>query len=320
MRSHLNVVTACDRNYIFAARVLVRSLAKYSSRPLRIYAIVPERDLKTVEIQNFRESFFGEWNIDLQIIGTCLVDEWESEGLIHADGYITPYTFLKLTFDSVLPEDVKDFVYIDPDAMVNRDLEVIFQYFPTKTFAAVAELHPWAEERLGNPDTFYFNAGFFFTNRQYFKGLDLINESVKYLSKHGQPRFMEQDLMNSILGRDWEKLPITFNSFSYYSDYLYVIGAASNPLIVHFAGEKKPWLKSTSESNWVKKWRELYCLEFDCEKRVMFNTRKQHLEFSLKSVLRVLKNKKIIRLIFRLLPNKLQTFTLKAYKRRMNAP
>ena len=69
--------------------------------------------------------------------------------------------------------------------------------------------------------------------------------------------------MNFVFRNNWSPLPITFNLLAFklledrklHENY-------TDPLIVHFVGDLKPW-GDTIIPTWTKKWQDLYKELFD---------------------------------------------------------
>lgn len=204
------------------------------------------RSLKVIGMENFEES----------LKALSGVDEKKER---------FPLTALCRIFaPRFLPEDVNKFLYLDSDTIVRGDIEGLFK-IGLKGFVAgmIAEPTIYKEVRKYlnlKKDEPYYNSGVMLIDRFLWEKEDITNKCVELLrKKQGSFKFTDQDLLNKILKGRILTLPQTYDFFSnyHYRSYKSLINfapwyascstlaqyesARANPMIVHFAGDERPW-------------------------------------------------------------------------------
>jgi lipopolysaccharide biosynthesis glycosyltransferase len=174
--------------------------------------------------------------------------------------YITKATYYRLFISDILPESVHKIIYMDGDIIVRHSLKDLWETDITKY--AVGAVTDMAEakhdfKRLGyDSNKGYFNAGVLLINVDYWREhhlkdafMDLIIDEPQRIVLH------DQDVLNITLHDYKYNLPMKYNvqnGFLWkseynqfgdkYSDYESDLKEAiSDPVVVHFTDNKKPW-------------------------------------------------------------------------------
>lgn len=185
------------------------------------------------------------------------------EGLDTGKFHIT--TLARLLVGSILPEDISRVLYLDADTVVLRSLRKLYET-PLRqcVAAAVAEptIYPQVKEEIGlEQNEPYFNAGVLLLNLKCWREEGLEEQAFAYYrKKQGKLAFNDQDVINAVLRDRMAVLPQKNNFFSNYYYFHYetlrqmapwygscetadsFAQARSHPVIVHFAGDERPWI------------------------------------------------------------------------------
>lgn len=174
-------------------------------------------------------------------------------------------TLARLLIGSVLPDTVERVLYLDADTVVLRHIRTLYQT-PLKgcIAAAVPEptIYPQVKEEIGlNPQEEYFNAGVLLLDLKRWREEKMEEQAFDYYRrKGGKLPFNDQDVLNAVLRDRIAVLPQKNNFFSNYRYFRYetLCGQAAwyrscetpesferakhHPVIVHYAGDERPWL------------------------------------------------------------------------------
>lgn len=112
----INVVFGFDANYAHPASVSIYSLYANSKHPLKIYCLVPKKDLDNIKpINSLKEKL----NLDLTVIGAdlSLFKGWMT-------GRLSLAAYIRLLIPDLVPE--KRVIYLDSDTLIIDDLGKLF--------------------------------------------------------------------------------------------------------------------------------------------------------------------------------------------------
>lgn len=167
--------------------------------------------------------------------------------------------YFRLFAASILPSSVDKVIYIDGDAIVIDSLTNLCALeIDNKAVAGVPDCNqsPSQYNRLGlKSKNVYINSGILLINLKYWREHDSERLFRKYL-KENNPEYVDQDVLNCVFQNEKLVLPLQYNltrayyykpqfaPFTYYDIKEDLEYARSHPVIVHFTGDDKPWLKS----------------------------------------------------------------------------
>jgi len=138
---------------------------------------------------------------------------------------ISRYTygaFYRLLAVGILPVDVKRFIYLDADTVINMDIALLWQ-IPLADYpiAAVAEF-----DEVGYPadnpmvtagwmdGRDYFNSGVLLINKQKFLSQgDILHMGIKRLKSLAGFVFFDQDILNAFFANNYKHLDIAYNAY-----------------------------------------------------------------------------------------------------------
>lgn len=167
---------------------------------------------------------------------------------------ISNETYYRLLMMDFLPETVDRILYIDPDAVVLKDLSPLYNMdFKGKTIGAAGHTKLFIEDinhirfRTGR-DSRYFNAGIMMVNVEKMRKNVTSQMVFDYVKKNKHWLFVaDQDVLNGMFGNDM----IPIDECVYNLDEKTVIynrrrvkdlkWVEENTVIIHYNGKYKPW-------------------------------------------------------------------------------
>ena len=177
-----------------------------------------------------------------------------------------PVTVLARIFAAdVLSGDIERFLYLDADMTVRGSLEELYQTdLCGKVIACCAEpsIYEGMEIAQGNGSSAYFNTGLMLVDRKAWIKGQFTEKCLRWFAEHnGTFDFADQDIINHALAGQILPLDQKYDFFSNYSYQSYrsltrrspwygkimtkesYEAAAKDPVIVHYAGDERPWYR-----------------------------------------------------------------------------
>ena len=184
----------------------------------------------------------------------------------------------RLFLGELLPESVKKVIYLDCDTIVLGSLKKLWRLaLYSNIMAAVPEptVNKSIKEKAGlYKDGLYYNSGVLLINLSLWRKENIKDKLLAYhQSIRSKCLFGDQDALNGVLAYRIKLLPPKYNFFSNYKYWSYkelvkntpeygIITkeeykiAAKHPVIIHFAGDERPWNKGCL--NYYKKAYDKY--------------------------------------------------------------
>ncbi len=249
----MNILVSLDSNYIYPLCTMLRSLSKNCSES-RIDLFVAfssltendflqmEKALHTVEHEIHRIAVGDELFADFPVLDR-----------------ISKATYYRLLVGDILPAEVDRVLYLDPDIVINKNLEEFYSMDMKGCIIAGAThlfgiLGTVNRMRLGiKRKHSYINAGVLLIDLKKWREVADANGILTYISKKHRTLFLaDQDVVNALF---WDKTlavderiyNLDEKTFSFYSrkaagdkriDLQWV---RDNAVIIHFNGKHKPW-------------------------------------------------------------------------------
>jgi len=178
---------------------------------------------------------------------------------LRADLHISHATYFRFLIADKLPSHVESVLSIDCDTIITQELsffkEISFEKEPDLfAYAVDHQFHetPRILQKYYPQLNSYFNAGVLFMNltkiRKELDSKSLINFGVENKS---DLKFWDQDILNIHFRNDWGRLPAEYNVFESHSHKI------SNPAIIHYTGNRKPWRLICDHPFRNEYWRQL---------------------------------------------------------------
>ena len=170
----------------------------------------------------------------------------------------TAPTYYRISLAEIIPNDIPYALYIDSDTVVEKDVFELLKYTRDEGYAvwAVEDISDsGAHKLLGIKKNNYFNAGVMMINLAYWREND-IGEKIREFKLHNSTKILGNDggAINGVLSSLWGRLPPKWNQqsglykkkFRKGNKISYSIheinDALRDPAIIHYVGERKPWL------------------------------------------------------------------------------
>lgn len=269
-QSELLIYTAADCNYSLQAQVLLLSLSKTQTSPVRL--IIFGNDWKSRDLKRLQR--ISNDNVSAEVREVDL-SQFSSIKLASKFPLATAYNILAPQY--FLKEKGRA-LYVDADTVITQSLETLLTRQMDYAVSAVIDAHiacigsptmwrPWREEAI-EPLTPYLNTGVMLIDLEHWREMDLTNKIVDVLSRYELP-CVDQDAINIVLRGSFGRLEPRFNSMPYhyltqfrYADFIEtdeeLHQAISHPAITHFHRSflGKPWAYGAIHPG-TKMWRAL---------------------------------------------------------------
>lgn len=180
MSDRVHIVLAADANYRNGLEVTRRSIIAACPTPERlVFHVFTDADLAKLDV-----SLFGGWNNGSKM------------------------NYLRLFLPRIL--DLDRVVYSDVDTVWMRD---VCELWDATAISASERSICWVPDfestAAGRPN--YGCDGVMVMNLARLRAFDLIGKARNWVSVHGTPAFVDQDILNTLLGDDVQLLPNEWN-------------------------------------------------------------------------------------------------------------
>ena len=236
-KEYMNIAVSINDGFVMPARVMLHSLFRQASRPIRLILLYNALSPENREaLRAVAESFGGDFR-------EIFIDEKYFKG---ASLDNNPLYSIEIYYRIMLPYLTEEdrILWLDADIVVNGDIAELYrrdvadQYLAAVTDAV--EEQGGREEiknKLGIADRTYFNSGVLLLNtrkirnevpqHRFFEAIEQYNDILKC---------PDQDILNKVLGEKCLILPTRYN----YQQHTTPGCKAENGLILHYIW-KKPW-------------------------------------------------------------------------------
>ena len=250
-------LTSFDKKIYKQSTVVVKTfIENYNENvPADFYCLVPDTLLE--KESEFVDMMGDTKNVNVKFICSPKFLEFKEKSLLPGTRHITSNVWQRVFISSLFPEHDRA-VYIDADTIILRDLSPLINYPQTNKMMAKVEISSSAQEAFGTQDMVYFNAGVFITDLNFWREEKIEEKILSHVEKNGVGKFLEQDLFNIYFAEVFSPIPEAFNFGAWQYEIFVNQNAITNPLIVHWMGEKKPWLKFNSNDPWKQIWRDKF--------------------------------------------------------------
>jgi lipopolysaccharide biosynthesis glycosyltransferase len=243
--------SAVDEKYLFPTKIMLKSLDCNLATHHDFYLIVAaneslkiSHELNSINLTNLRLKFF--------IFENKILDGTDMTGIMH----FSSTAIYRLYAASLFPEEINEVIYLDNDILVRKPIAI--NNFPKTIFAAYVEPEP-APECLKFKN--YFNSGVFKTNLSYWREIFAEKQMLEFLVTNTHSVYKDQDALNFLFS-NFNTEPLDLNLNFMPDKIVHKNKKSIDPIIVHFAGHKKPWKRSTLRTKYTKEWQEFANLHF----------------------------------------------------------
>ncbi len=192
---------------------------------------------------------------------------------------------------------LKKIIYLDCDMIIRGSLRELSQTeLGSSLFGAVLdssavfrEGEVWEYEKAINPQ--YFNSGMLLMNLDALRRADFTGSIQRWLQRARELLFPDQDALNTLYSQDTKIMPLRYNAqfpllaackSGHFSSETDEYSELSDPVIVHFCTQQKPWLYSAEppykdEFNYylsLTPWRDLKPVDYTFKNILKKNCRR----------------------------------------------
>lgn len=247
----MNILVTLNSGYVYPLTVMLHSMMQ-TNPATRFTIYVAHSSLTPSDFAKIRAS------VDpgrCRIVGIAVPDSLFGEAACKKR--LSKETYYRLYAAEFLPREVNRILYLDPDIVINGNLnELYYTDMGDKLFAAASHnnrlINSFNIRRLGmNKNSKYSNAGVMLINLALLRSENRTEELMDYLEENNSRLLLEdQDVFNALYsGRTLSLDPNIFNmdelTFTRLKRRLGYGGAMNfarnRTVIIHFNGKNKPW-------------------------------------------------------------------------------
>ncbi len=250
--TNIDIVINIDDNYLKQA---VTMLTSVFANNLKLHVTV---HVLSSGLSDSVQEVLGEWvraryhqNIIFYSISKHDSDVFPK----YVNSYISDAANYRLFVADILPADVHKVLYLDCDIVVDCPIEELVGIdISDCPVAAVEDMWSGKDgvyERLGYSRQYgYFNSGVLMINLDWWREHKLSEAFTGFLNNHPNLPFVDQDILNGVLHREWHSLPLRWNVQDGFlrrrpkirsQRREELLKEMHSPAIIHFTGSRKPW-------------------------------------------------------------------------------
>lgn len=254
----IDILLSTDKKYIMPTGVTMKSISM-NNKEVTFHILIDDgvtekqKQQLTAIIQGHKMQ-----NICFYKLDSKSFKNFPSLGKIKS--YITIATYYRLFITEVLPQSIKQILYLDGDVINVKPLDDLWNIDISKyALGAVTDMAESKHDfvRLGyDSSKGYFNAGVLLINLDYWRRNNLKQKFMDLILFHPEKIVLhDQDVLNICLYDMKKCLPMKYNvqngflweqkynqfgdKYTDYEDDLK--NAVTDPVIIHFTDNKKPW-------------------------------------------------------------------------------
>lgn len=254
----INILCATDNDYVPYCGIMLTSLFE-NNKDYKFIVYILTEGLSTKNCNELKE-LNRIYKNSLNIIKVD--NETIKDFPIKKGDHVSIATYYRLLAPMLLPEEIDKILYLDCDMIVNGDISSLYN-IDLEGYAVAAVADEYSHEsthydRLSIPKVgAYFNAGMLVINIKFWRENSTAIECFKYIKENRNIiKFHDQDTLNAVLLYHKKLLPIKYN---FQTGYLLVdlnlsksleediISTSKAPLIIHYTGSDKPWMRYSKQ-------------------------------------------------------------------------
>ena len=268
------LLCAADDNYVRPLAVTLHSAVRHLRAGSRLQVVLLDGGISEANWNGLQETF-----VDLPIEINVIRPDLEDVQSLATSHHITHTAYLRLLAGRLLPDTVDRAIYLDSDVLVQDDLTELWETelghnyclavpdvaCPNIDFrqagvnfkkaspylATLSPIRNWQQLGL-DPAAPYFNSGVMVLNIKRMRE-DRIEERLLACLRENQ-KFVwcwDQYALNVVFANQWQPLPARWNQGAHFFEFPSAshspidqqefADALSNPAIIHYTTEWKPW-------------------------------------------------------------------------------
>ena len=295
-KKNIPIVFSADDNYAIYLNVCLSSLLKNASPEYNYDILII--DGKISEYHKKQLSTLSSENVSIRYVDISPYMTKYNQNIFYLCSTHTISTYYRFFLPELL-NNYKKVLYIDPDTVILKDIVKLYKVnLKNHLIGAIKDIGLQCELQMPqkNIKQFllntleikepydYFQGGVMLLNIEKLQQFNFTKKCIDCLIKVKTPRFVDQDIMNSVcygqvefIANEWNvewQLPFSiplYERFLPKETYLQYLKARNNPAIIHYSGPK-PWNildKEFSDVFW------LYARDTRCYEEILSKSNKQ---------------------------------------------
>ena len=251
----MNILVSLNSNYIYPLCVMFNSIAKTNpGESLDVY--VAYSSLTDEDFAKMERALDGT---DFRIHPVFVKDELFADAPILSR--TSKETYYRLLIGDILPENVHKILYLDPDVVINKNLNELYN-IDVSDYVLAGGCHLFGLVEMGNlarlglnPMGSYINAGILLINLDNWRKTVTLKDIFDFINrKHRLLLLADQDVINVLFEKhslviDERKYNLDEKTFKAYSKKksgekrIDLDWVRRNTTVIHYNGKHKPWLE-----------------------------------------------------------------------------
>lgn len=236
-KDYMNIAIALNDNFMFPTRVMLHSLCRHASRPIKI--ILMYNDLSESNRNILRNTVEKHGNKMQEIY---IEKDWFKDASLCDNPLLSIETYYRIMLPYIADEE--KILWLDGDIIVKSDIAELYDtdisdYYiaACKDIGEIKNTRTELKENLGIPGQIYFNAGILLMNNKKIGSEINKEEFFKAITEYSDVlKCADQDILNILLGGNCLMLSNCFN----YQLHCDKRDLDDDVKIIHFIW-KKPW-------------------------------------------------------------------------------
>lgn len=255
--SNMNICVAFSANWSKFVEVEIFAILKNSTMPTKIYLLTD--DIEWSQMQKFKAitDYFNAGHEIIHLNAQSLYND-KITSTINIESRYTKYTLYRLLIPLLIEEE--KILYIDADALVNKNLDEIYNDFDMEKYLIAGArdiyiLPHYLNQIDFSSDDIYVNAGVLVINLKGIRELNLHEKWLEEVNNNFYP-FHDQDIINKTCKNRVNVIDMKYNVSL--STGLNI--NADDIVVCHYAGTKNDtdWVKNLPFNEIWKKWEDDY--------------------------------------------------------------
>lgn len=248
--SQIQIVAACDDNYVQHLGVMLCSLLENSEKRNCIQINVIDGGISYENKNKIVDFIHNKYHANIKFLEI----KPEIYSQFPVSYHFTHTIYYRISIPLLFDNSVDRVLYLDSDIIVEDDVSKLWDIDLSNYFLAAVE-SPNVERNycdLNMPeDSKYFNSGVLLINLEKWRQHNITEKTIKFIvNNQDKITWWDQDSLNSVLCNKWLPLPLRWNQQSYFfephrykqnSNNPDFMDAIKNPAIIHYSSMRKPW-------------------------------------------------------------------------------
>ena len=245
----IEIVTACDDNYVQHLGVMLCSLLENTSHKEKINIWVID-----AAISQYKKDILSSFIKDkYQVQITYLKVDEETYKDFKISYHFTHSIYYRISIPEVIPTNINKVIYLDSDIILRQDIYDLWLIDLKSYFLGAVESLDIDKKHLKGiikDDLDYFNSGVLVMDINKWREHNITQQVINFISSYQEHIiWWDQDSLNAVLYQKWLSLPLKWNLQSSFFDVNVskckreeeLRDAIANPAIIHYTGLHKPW-------------------------------------------------------------------------------